>query len=293
MRFGLVLLALLFFTLKLFANSSLPTCSMQNICEQFRDQQDHLYFYVGDEETKVPNFRFLKTHSEEYENSEDPFLNPQLFQKLEFQKSYQEASLRAEKVFLETQAGVLKFLARKRNHFSKAEYKDFTNRVKTVRLSSVLDPRIQKIAAGACRRPNAIYIREMHELLVCPSLMNMPDLTLQKILAHEFGHSIQKVQDKISCFEQFPHRQIDEAFADWVSSEVIAANIRAETNKGVAKKKALESQMLFLSIACFSHETAHSYSYPTIQNRVEKIFLAQSALQDAFQCQNPNVPHCE
>jgi hypothetical protein len=74
---------------------------------------------------------------------------------------------------------------------------------------------------------------------------------------------------------------------------VIAANIRAETNKIAAKKKALESQMLFLSIACFSHETTHSYSYPTIQNRVEKIFLAQSALQDAFQCQNPNVPHCE
>jgi hypothetical protein len=253
---------------------------MKSICEQFRGQQEQLYFYGGEADTRVPNFQYLKNHPDEYS-------------KIEFQGSYQDASVRSENLFLETKDGILKFLKRKRAHFSAIEYMDLIEQVKTVQLASLSEVRIQKIAAGACRRPNAIYMKSTHEMLICPSLLNLPAFTLKKVLAHEFGHAIQKVQSKVSCFEQMPRRQVDEAFADWVSSEVIAEILRAEPNKLTAKKKALESQMLFLSIACFSQETAHSYAYPSIQDRIEKIFLAQNAFQDAFQCQNPSAPHCE
>ena len=266
---------------------------MKNICEQFRGQQDNLYFYDGDEATRVPNFHFLKTHSEEYRNAEDPFLNPSLFAKAEFQKSYEEANQRAEVLFRETQEDVLKFLKRKRGHFTETEYQDYIRKIKTAQLSSILDPKIRKLAVGACQRPNAIYIRGFHELLICPNLMNMPNQTLQKVIAHELGHAIQGLQQKIACFQKFPARQSEEAFADWVSSEIISHNLKQEKNKVLAKKKAIESQMLFLSVACFATTTTQSYSYPSIQNRVEKIFLAQTAFQEVLHCQNPNVPHCE
>ena len=293
MRIGFFLLLSIWYGHDLFANSSLPTCSMKSICEQFRAQRNDLYFYSGDEATKVPNFHFLKTHSEGYQSSEDPFLNPNLFAKAEFQKSYEEASLRSEVLFNETQANVLQFLKRKRAHFTEIEYQGYVQKVKTVRLSSILDPKIRKLAAGACQRPNAIYIRGFHELLICPNLMNMPNQTLKKVIAHELGHAIQGVQEKIACLQKFPARQSEEAFADWVSSEVISEDLRQEKNQKVAKKKALESQMLFLSVACFATESQHSYSYPSIQNRMEKIFLAQSAFQEVLRCKNPNVPHCE
>lgn len=266
---------------------------MKNICEQYRKQQNDLYFYSGDEATKVPNFHFLKTHTEEYQSAEDPFLNPSLFAKAEFQKSYEEANLRAEILFNHTKSDVLKFLKRMNTHFTESEYQDYVKKVKTVRLSSILDPKIRKLASSACQRPNAIYIRSFNELLICPNLMNMPNPTLQKVIAHELGHAIQSAQEKIACFQRFPARQSEEAFADWVSSEIISENIRQEKNKTLAKKKALESQMLFLSVACFSTEAAHSYSYPSIQNRMEKIFLAQTAFQEVLHCKNPNVPHCE
>jgi hypothetical protein len=253
---------------------------MKNICAQFKDQQESPDFYRGQDQTSVPNFAFLKNHAG-------------AFSKEGLHKSYQETSLRAEQLFLDTQANVLRFLYRKRRHFSNDEYSSFVQKIKTVHLSSLLDPKIQRLAAGACRRPNAIYIKGFHELLICPSLLNMPTLTLEKVLAHEFGHAIQAAQSKITCFERFPARQAEEAFADWVASEVIAENIRQEVDKVVAKKKAIESQMLFLSLACFTAETTHSYSYPSIQNRVEKIFLAQVAFQEVLHCQNPNVPHCE
>lgn len=266
---------------------------MKKICEQFSNQQDDLYFYIGDEETKVPNYAFLKKHSQQVTESEDPFLNPRLFSKIEFKESYDAAILRTEKIFIDTQSQILNLLHRKKNHFTLQEYDHFVSNVKSVRLASSSDLKVQKISTKACLHPNAIYMRGPHKMLICPSLMNLPVLTLQKILAHEFGHAIQKVQEKISCFNKFPHKQVNEIFADWVASEVISQTLRSEKNRGLARKQALESQMLFLSLACFSGDKTQSAYYPTIRNRIENIFLAQSAFQDAFQCQNPGTIHCE
>jgi len=267
---------------------------MKMICEQFQNQKESLYFYVDEDQRKIPNFDFLKNHgSSASEENEDPFLNPKLFSKKDFQQKYEAAEARAKTIFHSTQKLVSQFLEKCRFSFSKKEFQNFSSKIKNVRLASLTDPEIQKIYSSACSRPNAIYIKESNEMLICPSIMNFPEMTLEKILAHEFGHSIQKMQNTLACFKRIPMRQLDEVFADWVSSEVVAQTLRQEKNPRIAKKKALESQMLFLSLACFDSHPHATWFYPTIQNRIEKIFLAQSAFQNAFQCQNQGVERCQ
>jgi hypothetical protein len=309
---------------------------MHSICEQFTQQKDKVYFYSDETNHKVPNFNYLKTHPAAIRSANDPFLNPRLFAKDEFRPVYLQAQARIESLFLETQAAVIKVVDKKRSSLSADDFKNLISRLQTVRLASADEPEMQLIARQACTRPNAIYMSDKHALFVCPNLMNFPDMTLQKVIAHELGHvidpctlsyelnsiagipyqknplqpTVQCLQSKESmaaydqnhrdqhgaCARINPDDQIEEVFADWVASEVIAEKVRAQQNHLAAEKKALESQLLFLSVACFAdqnHEAQLAKSHPSIQRRVERIFLAQSAFQQAFSCQSPDVKHCD
>jgi hypothetical protein len=314
---------------------------MRSICDQFQAQKDSVYFYSNEFNQRVPNFAYLKSHPRLVSsNLEDPFLNPRLFSKSEFRPLYLEAQGRIQKLFAETQAAVLKVVERKRASLSAEDFENLINRLKTVRLAMAEDKGMKAFEQDACNRPNAIYISGKHALFVCPGMMNFPDMTLQKIMAHELGHVIdpctlsydqsnivgipyqknplqhvvQCLQSKDSiqsyhlpydqkhrdqhgaCANVNPQDQIEEVFADWVASEVIADKIRTEQDRALSEKKALESQLLFLSVACFadqSRENLVKRSHPSIQKRIERIFLAQTAFQEAFRCQSVGVKHCE
>jgi hypothetical protein len=312
---------------------------MHSICEQFTQQKDSVYFYADETGHKVPNYTYLKTHPNAVRVGSDPFLNPRLFSKAEFRPAYLQAQARMEALFLATQAAVIKVVDKKRNSLSADDFKNLIVRLQTVRLADPDEPEMRSIARQACNRPNAIYMSDKHALFVCPSLMNFPDMTLQKVIAHELGHvidpctlsyelnsiagipyqknplqqTVQCLQSKDSiesygsydqkhrdqhgaCARINPQDQIEEVFADWVASEVVAEKVRQEQNHVIAEKKALESQLLFLSVACFAdkdRETHLAKSHPSIQKRVERIFLAQSAFQQAFSCQSPDVKHCD
>jgi hypothetical protein len=200
-----------------------------------------------------------------------------------------------EKVFEENRQGILDLLRQKRKLLGKETYQDLVNKVKTVALGSFSDASTKKLFYGACNRPNAIYIRSMHKVLVCPALENYPQLTLYQILAHELGHVVQKMQQSIHCFEGYPKTQTEEAFADWVASKVVSAKINLEKDPKIAQKNAIESQLLFLSLACQGQNKTNpdwAKSHPSLQSRVENIFLAQPALQNAIQCESKSAKSC-
>lgn len=314
---------------------------MRSICDQFEAQKNNTYFYSNELNQRVPNFAYLKAHPRlATGNQEDPFLNPRLFSKPEFRATYVEAQTRLQILFLQTKSSVLKVVEKKRATLSPEDFDNLVNRLKSVRLATSGEPGIKALESEVCNRPNAIYMSSIHALFVCPGIMNFPEMTLSKILAHELGHvidpctlsysqnsiagipfqknplqqTVQCLQSKDSmeaetprydqkhrdqhaaCSKVNPQEQIEEVFADWVASEVIAEKVRAEQDRQVAEKKALESQMLFLSVACFSDQTrenkAHG-SHPSIQKRIERIFLAQTAFQEAFRCQSVGVKHCD
>lgn len=209
--------------------------------------------------------------------------------------STDENFAKIERVFEKNKTAVLNLLQQKKSLLSTATFQELIKSVNTVVLGSFNDAATRKLFYGACNHPNAIYIRSMHRILVCPALGKFPELTLYQTLAHELGHVVQKLQNAIHCFQRYPKRQIEEAFADWVASKIVSEKINQEKDRTLAKKNAVESQLLFLSLACEKTTKINpdwARSHPSLQSRVEKIFLAQPALQDALHCESKTTKSC-
>lgn len=205
-------------------------------------------------------------------------------------------SLRAlEPLFAENQAGILELLAQKKSSLPKDVFESLVKAISTVTLASFEEPSIKKLMPGACDRPNAIYIPGMHKVFVCPSLLHYPTGTLNQILAHELGHSVQKLQNYIPCFKDYPKKQVDEIFADWVASKVLSQKIALEKDSKAAGQQAFESQLLFLSLACgpaVGKKPDWAQTHPDFQNRIERIFLSQPAFQEALRCHSRSTNSC-
>jgi hypothetical protein len=252
-----VFISCLFCVTNLFANSARPICSMQLLCNQLTPE-DNL---PGDSV---------------HENA------PADMRKLQL-------------LFSENKIAILKLLAQKKNSIPVTEFAKMETAITTVGLGRFDEPAFKKVFPGACDRPNAIYIPGMHRVFVCPSLLRYPTLTLQQILAHELGHAIQRMQDYVPCFSAFPKAQLDEVFADWVASKVLAGKLASERNPTIAGKQALQSQLLFLSLGCDDTQKTKpdwAHTHPNLQNRVEQIFLSQPAFQEALRCQAKNTTSC-
>jgi hypothetical protein len=246
------------FSSTLFANTSRPACTMQLLCEQMRNTNSVLSF----------DFQKKKTSKKSLDN--------------------------LESVFAENQTAILDLLNQKKASIPTATFNSLVKAISTVALGNFEDPKIKMNFSGACDRPNAIYIQDMHRVYVCPELLNFPEGTLRQILAHELGHVIQKMQNYIPCFKDYPKKQVDEIFADWVASKVLSEKIALERNPKTASKQAFESQLLFLSLACNppSKKPDWAQTHPNLQNRVEQIFLSQPAFQDALGCHSKSLNTC-
>lgn len=241
-----------------FANSSRPACSMQLLCDHLKVQ-------------------------------ENPF-------PLEKHGSPEAAFKRAERLFAENQVSILELLAQKKKSLSAKIYSEMTQAINRVTLGTFANSKLKKIYPQACDRPNAIFVPSMNQVFVCPDVLNFPELTLRQVLAHEMGHVIQKLQNTMTCFKGHPKMQMEEMFADWVASKVISEKLSQETNPAVAEKNAFESQLLFLNLACNQnpqHKPDWAKSHPSLQSRIEQIFLSQPAFQQALRCTQPKaVPNC-
>lgn len=252
------LLSCLFFSTALFANPSRPVCSMQLLCDQMKNTNSILTLDF-----------------------------PQ-------KKRAPEGVTNLEPVFAENQAAILELLAQKKSGIPSRQFDKLVKAISTVTLGNFEDPAVKKLFPGACNRPNAIYIPQKHRVYVCPSLLSYPAGTLKQILAHELGHVVQKMQNYIPCFKDYPKKQVDEVFADWVASKVLSEKIALERDRSAAGKHAFESQLLFLSLACgeSSKKPDWAQTHPNLQNRIEQIFLSQPAFQEALRCHSESTNSC-
>ncbi|RYZ87135.1 MAG: hypothetical protein EOP06_13205 [Proteobacteria bacterium] len=269
-----VLIGLLFLAISNYAIAK-NVCSMQSLCDSIKVDPASPVFYFGANDTSVPKFSVAA--SPQFQGSFT-----------EFENAKYNTGETADLAFQKTKHLVTAFVRSKKDLFSSALLDKLTDRLASVRLAHSDDSQIQKIAAGACNRPNAIYVKSLNTMLICPGLMQLPFYTLEKILSHEFGHVVQEMQDHIPDFERFQKKQTSEAFADWVASEIIGTELKNAKNLKAARMIAIESQMLFLSVGCFAKTTAKSPTYPSIKDRVEKIFLRQPAFRAALNCDLPN-----
>lgn len=241
-----------------FASSSKPACSLQLLCDHLKIQSN-------------------------------PF-------PLERQESDAAAFDRAQRLFAENQVSIRDLLTQKKDSLSEDAFEEMSQALSSVTLGAFSNSKLKKIFPSACDRPNAIFVPSMNQIFVCPDVLNFPELTLRQILAHEMGHVIQKLQDTMPCFKGRSKSQINELFADWVASKVIAKKIAQEKSAVAAEKTAFESQLLFLNLACNQNSVPKrdwAKTHPTLQNRIEQIFLSQPAFQQAFRCSQPvAAPNC-
>lgn len=252
------ILGLLTLNSHVFASSSRPACSLQLLCDHLKIQSN-------------------------------PF-------PLERQESEEAAFDRAQRMFAENKVSILELLAQKKESIAVEDFSDMSQALSAVTLGTFANSKLKKIFPAACDRPNAIFVPSMNQIFVCPDVLNFPELTLRQILAHEMGHVVQKMQDTMTCFKGRSKSQINEFFADWVASKVIAKKIIQEKNPDAAEKTAFESQLLFLNLACNQNQAPKkdwAKTHPTLQNRIEQIFLSQPAFQQAFRCSQPvTAPNC-
>ncbi len=252
------LLSVLFFSTTLFADTSRPACSMRLLCDQMKSTNSVLNFDIPENTNSDRSFEGV------------------------------------ENLFAENQVAILELLAQKKSSLPQRTFDSLVKAISTVTLGNFEDPKIRKVLPGACSRPNAIYIPGMHKVYVCPNLLSYPQGTLKQILAHELGHVIQKLQSHIPCFKDFPKKQVDEIFADWVASKVLSDKIALERDPRAAGKQAFESQLLFLSLACSQQHKKPDWAqtHPNFQNRIEQIFLSQPAFQEALRCHSKSMNSC-
>lgn len=62
--------------------------------------------------------------------------------------------------------------------------------IRRIELIKYKAPKANNLFAGSCSSPNAYYDFSQHEFTICPQLLQTPDASLQMIIAHELGHSI-------------------------------------------------------------------------------------------------------
>jgi len=254
-----VLCISLFFCKSLFANSSRPLCSLQLLCEQIKE----------------PSVFFSS-----FSRREDA---PEGFEKI-------------QRIFSESKTAAVRVLQQKKDFLPVKTFHRLFRNLESVRLGRFDEAPARALFSGACNRPNAIYVKSLHKVFVCPSLEGFPEITLFQILSHELGHVVQAMQKSLSCFQKTPRGQLNEAFADWVSSKAVSVKLAEEKDPALAQKSAFESQLLFLSLACprTSPATGGDWAptHPSLRARVEETFLSQPAFQNALGCKAKASPSC-
>lgn len=257
--FFYVLCFSLLFCKSLFANSSRPLCSLQLLCEQIKE----------------PGVFFSS-----FSPRED---SPEGFEKI-------------RRVFQESKTAAFHLLQQRKDLLPVKTFRRLSQNLNSVSLGRFDEAPARSLFSGACNRPNAIYVKSLHKVFVCPSLEGFPEITLFQILSHELGHVVQAMQKSVSCFQKTPRRQLEEAFADWVSSKAVSVKLAEEKDPALAQKNAFESQLLFLSLACPLKSPAKggdwAPTHPSLRARVEETFLSQPAFQNALRCKAKVSPSC-
>ena len=121
---------------------------------------------------------------------------------LEYQAQFQKELDRSFDIFSDTKSQIIAILNKRMDGKNNAEINNLIARIKTIKMNA---PELSGVAAniGACSHPNAFYDPTSHTFTLCPQLLQMPSATIQAIIAHELGHSIDP------CTATYPLEKIE------------------------------------------------------------------------------------
>ena len=127
----------------------------------------------------------------------DPFWNPNLFSMVkeaggeravdENQHQLQIQVDRMDGIFKKTQQRVISVLKERKNGKNDGPIDNMISRIESIKFN--VDDNLMMMKFN-CPSPNAFYSPGDHRFTMCPQVMEMPDATLESIMAHELAHSV-------------------------------------------------------------------------------------------------------
>lgn len=115
------------------------------------------------------------------------------------QQMFQKEIERVYNIFLDTKKEMIAVLNKRRNGNNNAQIDSLIKRIETI---SYAEPNMKFLASGSCPSPNAFYDFMSHQFTICPQMLQAPSATLQMIIAHELGHSIDP------CIATYPLQEL-------------------------------------------------------------------------------------
>ncbi|WP_413292739.1 hypothetical protein ACLSU7_15070 [Bdellovibrio sp. HCB185ZH] len=221
------------------------SCSFEAYCGKMAERGSEAYLYQDSEGYQIPNYSYL-FFAEEAEicarNSHPPLLDDPFFYPEQFvdaakaggkenlrqnQEKLNKATTRMKDIFEDTRERVISVLSKRKNSSNKSQIDRMIERVKSVRMKIGTPGPAEEMGKQGCEVPNAAYNLELHEMMICPQVLNMPESSLFTLIGHELGHAIDP------CSAALDFSQSGAKFPDWMNM-LVKPNTAPTTSKGFA-----------------------------------------------------------
>lgn len=132
-------------------------------------------------------------------SSDNPFIKTELLTNAmlagskekvkEYQAEFQKETNRSFEIFTDTKSQLIAVLNKRKDGKNNSEIDNMIYRINKIRMNQPMtSPAMMNMSP--CSSPNAFYDPISHSFTLCPQLLQMPSATIQSIIAHELGHSI-------------------------------------------------------------------------------------------------------
>lgn len=196
---------------------------------------------------------------------------------LEYQTQFQNELNRSFDVFTDTKSQLIAVLNKRRNGKNDAEIENMISRIRKIKMKA---PEVSGMFPMAgCSSPNAFYDPTSHSFTLCPQLLQMPSATIQTVIAHELGHSIDP------CNATFPLSKVDGTLkpnpysANMGDAEQMGILMFEPTlpDQGTEEYAAFDLEFLDISLAI-------DYDSLSFKEQQQSIDLAKNPFASVIQC---------
>lgn len=187
--------------------SSNPKCEFQSYCSAVAPNRKNAYIYDKGDGSRVANYNLLllqdqlamclaangKKADRKFANESDPFANPHLLygeSGKKYDERFKTASERAKKTGDDLKKRITVLLEKKRNSENSKIIDNMISRIQRVKISTFKPKSADELYEHGCFFPNAFFSPMTNEVTLCPQMLDVPEGTLDMVLAHELGHAI-------------------------------------------------------------------------------------------------------
>lgn len=229
----------------------------------------------------------LDLNTQNNASAANPFMDPNLLNStkaagsrekmMAYRAQVQKQVDRSYDVFQDTKSQLIAVLNKRKNGKNNKEVENLVDRINKIKMNP---PDVQQ--GGICGSPNAFYNPTDHSFTLCPQLLQMPSASIQAIVAHELGHSIDP------CTSTFALEKIDgtlkpNPYASLIAQDTPEYSIFKATLPAQSSEKyaAMDRDFLKSSLSMVYEKFSFQNTQPAISSSQNPFSSVVSCLQGA------------